>query len=341
MAMPSATIAILTPQLICIFKILCLVLLHPLPVGFCVGSIHHQFSLRFLLQLIDFYHRFNLFAPRRPAPRREAAEQGSQRLRICGALVRGQLSRWQPRPRSSHRACQGSLHLFLVASSQCCLLLTSLLQDLRVIKEHWNWLVNDMSTACSFFTRESEKEENELWDFLLMKFTSMAQQEAKKRVRVHVLLVFAFAFALRFLSFSSSLFACSLRLGHLCPKDCRCAVVQEMQREREREKAMERERQLEIATFVDNKHKYAKKQANIMINEEEEEDNKAKEKRFEEMDQSRQALWKKLFPKISTIERLIVGTTTCARPSCVCVCVCVLFSNFRWCLRAARIMLQS
>jgi hypothetical protein len=79
-----------------------------------------------------------------------------------------------------------------------------------------------------------------------------------------------------------------------------------MQREREREKAMERERQLEIATFVDNKHKYAKKQANIMINEEEEEDNKAKEKRFEEMDQSRQALWKKLFPKISTIERLIV-----------------------------------
>jgi hypothetical protein len=57
-------------------------------------------------------------------------------------------------------------------------------QDLRMIKEHWNWLVNDMSTACSFFTRESEKEENELWDFLLMKFTSMAQQEAKKRVPI-------------------------------------------------------------------------------------------------------------------------------------------------------------
>jgi len=57
-----------------------------------------------------------------------------------------------------------------------------------MIKEHWNWLVNDMSTACSFFTRESEKEENELWDFLLVKFTSMAQQEAKKRVRKHFFL---------------------------------------------------------------------------------------------------------------------------------------------------------
>jgi hypothetical protein len=206
------------------------------------------------------------------------------------------------------------------------LLLTSLLQDLRVIKEHWNWLVNDMSTACSFFTRESEKEENELWDFLLMKFTSMAQQEAKKRVRVRVsvvgvsLLLFAFFFAL-----------CPAPCaGYLCPKDCLCAVIQEMQREREREKAMERERQLEIATFVDNKHKYAKKQANIMINEEEEEDNKAKEKRFEEMDQSRQALWKKLFPKISTIERLIVGTN-CA-PLSLCVRAFVFFSNFRWCL---------
>lgn len=70
---------------------------------------------------------------------------------------------------------------------------------------------------------------------------------------------------------------------------------------------MERERQIEIASFVDNKTKYMKKQANIIINEEEEDDIKAKEKRFEEMDQSRQALWKKLFPKISTIERLIVG----------------------------------
>jgi uncharacterized membrane protein YcjF (UPF0283 family) len=91
-----------------------------------------------------------------------------------------------------------------------------------------------------------------------------------------------------------------------------------MQRERERERAIERERQLEIATFVDNRHKYAKKQANILINEEEEEDNKAKEKRFEEMDQGRQALWKKLFPKISTIERLIVGmhTTLITRARC-------------------------
>lgn len=70
---------------------------------------------------------------------------------------------------------------------------------------------------------------------------------------------------------------------------------------------MERERQVEIASFVDSRPKYMKKQANIIINEEEE-DTKVKEKRFEEMDQSRQALWKKLFPKISTIERLIVGT---------------------------------
>lgn len=71
---------------------------------------------------------------------------------------------------------------------------------------------------------------------------------------------------------------------------------------------MERERQIEIANFIDNKPKYLKKQANIIINDDEEEDTKVKEKRFEEMDQGRQALWKKLFPKISTIERLIVGT---------------------------------
>jgi len=70
---------------------------------------------------------------------------------------------------------------------------------------------------------------------------------------------------------------------------------------------MERERQIEIACFVDNKHKYLKKQSNVLMNEEEEEDVKSKEKRFEEMDQVRQALWKKLFPKISTIERLIMG----------------------------------
>lgn len=178
-----------------------------------------------------------------PYGQRHAAKQQSKEAKDSGSVELSSVAD------SSHGGSRAPAQVIALA------------KDLRVIKEHWNWLVNDMSTACSFFTRESEKEENELWDFLLMKFTSMAQQEAKKR---------------------------------------------EMQREREREKAMERERQLEIATFVDNKHKYAKKQANIMINEEEEEDNKAKEKRFEEMDQSRQALWKKLFPKISTIERLIV-----------------------------------
>lgn len=273
------------------------------------------------------------------AGQRHAAKQQSKEAKDSGSV---ELSSVADSSHGGSRAPAQVIALAKVSPTSLSrglqpVLLTSLLQDLRVIKEHWNWLVNDMSTACSFFTRESEKEENELWDFLLMKFTSMAQQEAKKRVRVHVSLVGVRFRSLLFAFFPLRSLPCSLRLGHLCPKDC--AVIQEMQREREREKAMERERQLEIATFVDNKHKYAKKQANIMINEEEEEDNKAKEKRFEEMDQSRQALWKKLFPKISTIERLIVGTTTCAPGICVCV-----FSFFKLSLvfaRAVRIMLQS
>ncbi len=81
-----------------------------------------------------------------------------------------------------------------------------------------------------------------------------------------------------------------------------------MQRERERERVIERERQIELAAFVDNKHRYLKnRQANIVI-EDEDEDSKTREKKYEEIDIARQALWKKLFPKISTIERLITGT---------------------------------
>ncbi len=78
---------------------------------------------------------------------------------------------------------QRQMELISVRASFVSCQVIAVSKELKTIKEHWNWLKNDMATACSFFSRQNEKEESELWDFLVMKFTTLAQQESRKRVR--------------------------------------------------------------------------------------------------------------------------------------------------------------
>ncbi len=52
--------------------------------------------------------------------------------------------------------------------------------DIKLIKEEWNWITENVLLACSFFNNKDTTELKEMYQFLMVKFTTLAEENTKK-----------------------------------------------------------------------------------------------------------------------------------------------------------------